>query len=677
MTARTQLRVALAALAFTAAATLAGIATGVASTASVPVVLLVALPLVAIVYVAAGTLLVSRLPANPIGWIVIGIGFFQGLNLLTSGYADFAFARDGNPLAIGGLSGWASGWTWAPSIGLLVTFLILLFPDGHPPSPRWRPVGWLAGAGIVVGVVGIMIGGWSLRHGAFRDPNSGPTGIGAGIAAFGLLMVGIAAALSIASLVVRFRRSVDDERQQLRWFLFAATFVLLATVIGFTPGDTNYVALAIGLFLLPVCIVVAVLKYRLYDIDVVIKKTAVALVLTVLIGVPSLFVLAIASQVLIWGVPNPVFTLVGGVLLGMLVLPLLRVARRVADRIVYGTRATSYEVLTDFSERLADTYATDDVLTRMAEILRNGTGATGATVWLRVGDALHPAATAGEVGPLADVGIRGDALPPMPAKVVSEVRHHGELLGALALSMPPNDPIDARRERLLRDLSSQAGAVLRNVRLIEELRASRQRLVAAQDEERRKLERNIHDGAQQQLVALSVKQRLAESLVGRDDERLRAMLRDLQAETNSALDDLRDLARGIYPPLLADKGLTAALEAQARKAAVPVTVDAHGIGRFPQDVEATVYFCTLEALNNVAKYADATRATIRLANGDGLLRVEVSDDGCGFDPSSTTYGTGLQGMQDRLAAVGGLLSVESEPGYGTTVKASVPASEER
>jgi signal transduction histidine kinase len=197
--------------------------------------------------------------------------------------------------------------------------------------------------------------------------------------------------------------------------------------------------------------------------------------------------------------------------------------------------------------------------------------------------------------------------------------------------------------------------------------------VGAQDEERRKIERNIHDGAQQQLVALAVKQRLAASLIGKDDERAGAMLAELQIETNAALDDLRDLARGIYPPLLADRGLAAALEAQARKAALPVSVDSDAIGRFPQDVEATVYFCTLEALNNVAKYADATRATVRLSNGNGELRFEVTDDGRGFDSTTAGYGTGLQGMADRLAAVGGELTVRSAPGAGTTIAGTVHA----
>ncbi len=222
------------------------------------------------------------------------------------------------------------------------------------------------------------------------------------------------------------------------------------------------------------------------------------------------------------------------------------------------------------------------------------------------------------------------------------------------------------------DVASQAGLVLRNVGLIEELKASRRRLVSAQDEERRRLERNLHDGAQQQLVALQVKQRLAEQLVDRDPIKVKELLAQLNAETASAIDDLRDLARGIYPPLLADQGLAAALESQARKAALEVLVEPDGVGRYHPDIEAAVYFCALEALNNVAKYAQASSARVMLRASDGTLRFEVTDDGVGFDTAFTGYGTGVQGMADRLAALGGDVEVRSTPGTGTTVRGWIP-----
>jgi signal transduction histidine kinase len=238
--------------------------------------------------------------------------------------------------------------------------------------------------------------------------------------------------------------------------------------------------------------------------------------------------------------------------------------------------------------------------------------------------------------------------------------------------MPAADPLSPSGERLMADLASQAGLVLRNVRLIEEIRSSRRRLVTAQDEERRKIERNLHDGAQQQLVALAVQLKLARSVLDRDPAKAGELLDTLQGAAADALEDLRDLARGIYPPLLADKGLPVAIEAQARKALLPVTVDSDGLGRFEPDVESAVYFSCLEALQNVAKYAKASHVVVRLAQANGTLSFEVRDDGDGFDPASTGYGTGLQGIADRLAALGGELVVTSAPGDGTAVAGRLP-----
>src|SRR5437764_10375836 len=191
--------------------------------------------------------------------------------------------------------------------------------------------------------------------------------------------------------------------------------------------------------------------------------------------------------------------------------------------------------------------------------------------------------------------------------------------------MPRSEPLTPTEDRLLQDLTSQAGLLLRNARLtaellanVEALRESRRRLVKAQDQERRKIERNLHDGAQQQLVAVNVQLGLLERLA--DDPKLRAMTAQLRDAVGGALEDLRDLARGIYPPLLADRGLPTALEAQARKSATAVDVSPDGVGRYPQEVEAAIYFSVLEALQNVAKYAEASHAEVRLVATDGRVR---------------------------------------------------------
>ena len=236
--------------------------------------------------------------------------------------------------------------------------------------------------------------------------------------------------------------------------------------------------------------------------------------------------------------------------------------------------------------------------------------------------------------------------------------------------MPKDEPLRRAGQQLVADVASQAGLVLANAGLIEDLRASRQRLVAAQDEERRRLERNLHDGAQQDLVALAIKVRLGATV--EDMAQAKEIFGELQADATGALENLRDLARGIYPPLLADLGLTAALGAQGSKSPVPVAVESDEIGRFPQDIEAAVYFCCLEALQNTAKYAHASCARICFQVQNGTLRFTVSDDGAGYDTSRTPMGSGQRNMADRLAALGGRLEVRSAPGQGTTITGHLP-----
>jgi signal transduction histidine kinase len=331
---------------------------------------------------------------------------------------------------------------------------------------------------------------------------------------------------------------------------------------------------------------------------------------------------------------------------------------------------------------MGGTYEQEDVLQQMASALALGTGATRVDVWLRVSDSITPAAVwPADAPPPTATPLVGDALPAFDTATRSvPVRHRDELLGAITLQKPPNEPLTSTEDALVQDVASQAGLVLRNVRLtaelqasVDELRASRRRLVEAQDDERRKIERNLHDGAQQQLVALAVRLGLLDR-VAEDPGRVREMVRQLQEGLRDALDDLRDLARGIYPPLLADKGLAAALEAQGRKAVVATTIQPDGIGRYPREIEAAVYFCTLEALQNVAKYAEATAAAVRLSERDDRLVFEIEDDGRGFDPAATSYGSGLQGMSDRLEAIGGSLAVQSGPGEGTVVRGEITLS---
>jgi signal transduction histidine kinase len=631
-----------------------------------------------------GALIASKRPDNPIGWIFIAVGLSFATASLAGQWSDYALVQEPGALPLGAFMSWVAVWAWPPGILLVFTFLLLLFPDGKLPSRRWRAVAWLALADLVLLVMPVAITAWPIRGPVLV--NIGDSAPAAASNAFklaynlqiaGILVMFVLGLLSAASLIVRMRRSTGDEREQIKWFAFAASILVVAVILGSPLFHLGGQLQVVAFPLVPLASAVAILKYRLYDIDVVINKTVVVGALAAFVTIVYLaIVVGVGAAIGTHGEPNVVLSIVATAIVALAFQPLRTRAQRLANRVVYGKRATPYEVLSVFAERMGQTFATEEVLPRLARAIADGTGATKAEVWLRVGDRLRLAASwpamAGEGVwlPLDDrevVDVAG-------ADRVAEVRHQDELLGALTLSKPANDPVTSAEEKLLIDLASQAGLVLRNVRLtaelrarLEDLRSSRQRLVAAQDEERRKLERNLHDGAQQQLVALSVKARLASALVGKEPEKELAMLSDLQRELGDALETLRDLARGIYPPLLADKGLGAALEAQARKAAMPVAVGPNGIGRYPQEIEAAVYFCTLEALNNIAKYAEASSVKVGLADENGELQFRIVDDGRGFDTSVTDYGTGLQGMADRLDAVGGTLDVRSEPGRGTTV----------
>jgi signal transduction histidine kinase len=638
-----------------------------------------------------GALIASRRPDNPIGWILCGVGLSFALGSFSGEYAAYAlFRKPGLP---GGHAiAWLGTWIWPPGIILVLTYLLLLFPDGRLPSPRWRPVAWLAAVAVVITVIPVAVTAWPVpgRMLASID-ESAPAGspasfeVAYNIQIVGILLMFVLGIASAASLVIRLRRATGDERAQLKWFAYAGVFLVAAVIADSPLFDVGGNVLpGIALVMVPAAVGVAMFKYRLYDIDVVINKTVVVAVLAASVTAVYLaIVVGISAVIGTAGQPNVPLSIAATAIVALAFQPLRERARRLADRLVYGERATPYEVLSEFSERMAGSYSTEDVLPRMAHILGEGTGATRTEVWLRIGKDLQLVASWPE-GPefeKSPIPVPTDELPEFPeSDRAVPVRHQSELLGALTLTKPPSEPVTPAEEKLLSDLASQAGLMLRNVRLTAELksrlvdlRASRQRLVAAQDHERRRLERNLHDGAQQQLVALAVKQRLAEGLVRKDPEKAAQILADLQTETTDALENLRDLARGIYPPLLADKGLPAALEGHARKVHLPVKVEADGLGRYPQEVEAAVYFCCLEALQNVIKYADASHVSVNLSTEAGQLTFSVTDDGKGFVPGTEPPGSGLQGMSDRMEALGGMLEVRSEPGTGTTVTGRITA----
>jgi signal transduction histidine kinase len=636
-----------------------------------------------------GALIVSRDRANVIGRMLLGCSLLVVTGFLAGELTTWwvTNGRRGPAAQIGAI---LNSCTWLLGLVPIIFLLPLLLPDGHLPSRRWRPFLWFVLAILAVLVILVLLGDRTLTGSSNRARVPNPLFVPA-IGrippidpVFGVLFP-VVFALSGLSLILRFRRSVGAERQQIKWVVFGVGVAFIGILLSSSFKDpvANAVLDAGGFLAFPLSIGIAVLRFHLYDLDVVVRKTVVYAAFALFATFIYLAVVVGLGATL--GRGNSFLTMVAAVVVAVSFQPVRGRLTRFANRLVYGKRASPYEVLSEFSERVGAAYADEDVLPRMARILGEGIAAERADVWLAVDRELRDVASwPAADGRLAAIPLANGTVPSIEgADRVYPVEQAGELLGALAVRKPASDPVSPADEKLIADLAAQAGLVLRNVRLTEELRArlddlkaAQKRLVSAQDEERRKLERNIHDGAQQQLVALAVKARLVRSLAERDPVKAAELLEGMESETHEALENLRDLARGIYPPLLADKGLVAAVESQARKAPIPVELHAEGVGRLPRDVEAAAYFSILEALQNVAKYAEATRAIVRLSATDGSLAFEVEDDGRGFATGSTPTGTGLQGIADRLSALEGQLEVRSSPGAGTTVAGRVPLPQE-
>jgi signal transduction histidine kinase len=626
-------------------------------------------PLYALAFVIVGALIVARRPGNRIGWVACGIGVFTGLYEFVLGYQTFGKYVDHSLPGLVFVN-WLSIWEWVPPVVLLLFFLPFLFPDGKPIAPGWW---WL--------VVPVLLG------------------FGLGVFGFhpGQVLGVIGVGLGSGTLLLRYRQSGADEKQQIRWFAIAGLTVVLIALAGVVVGWVVYhnntvvfnppfdALMPLSFTALAISIGIAVLKYHLYDIDVFIRQALVYGTLVVLISIVY-FVAVVGVGSRLWDLRpgDPGGAVATGAVIALLFQPVRRRLQRLANRVVYGKRATPYEVLSQFSQRMADMVASDELPQRMARVLAEGTAADRATVWLRVGEQLRPAASWPVNGATqAPVHLEGGALPSLgDVDAVEPVRYQGELLGAL--SVAKREELTPTDRRLLSDLSQQTGLVLKNARLtaelvqrLDELQASRQRLVTAQDTERRRLERNLHDGAQQNLVALKLKIAAAKNLAASDPQRAQQMMDELNQDTSTAIDTLRELARGLYPPLLAQEGLAAAIEAQARRMPIPVEVVDGSVPRHPQEIEAGVYFCVLEALQNIAKHSGASKATVQLNETDGRLRFSISDNGSGVDPVRARSGSGLQNMRDRVEVLGGELQLVSSPGAGTQVVGSIPVAEDQ
>ena len=645
---------------------------------------------------------ISKQPRNAMVWALALAAFFAALSVI--GVAIFSLTAPTSILELPFAEVMSSSpselpravaislnpliWAWIPAFFLVLTLVLLLFPDGHPPSPRWRWVGWLSVGVIALAVVATA---WSFRPAgttAYEAPSDGPDD------AVVVLLALAAVVASVSAVIVRYRRSSGTTRHQIRWIAWGGAVLAATMFVVLLEQEVAAVDLSEALVLLLLAAAeivliltfwVAITKYRLYDIDVVVSKTVTYGALAVFITAVYVAIVVGLSSLFGGGdEPNLGLAIAATAAVALMFEPIRSRLQRWANRLVYGERATPYEVLARFSKRAATAQGDEEMLARIPRLIVDGTGASEATLWIADEGDLEPAAWwPDDESASTPVSTVADGPWTDPAADYSvPVEHDGELLGGLSLVATRGVTIAPAEEELVQNLAGGLGLALRNARLtddlrdqVEELAASRERILSAADEARRGLEQDLDMGPQQELVAVKVKLGVVKSQAqSANAPKTAEVLAQLEQDTGTAIESVRDFARGVYPPLLEAEGLAAAVSAEGAKSALPVTIHAGEIGRYPREIETAVFFSILESLQNAAKYSDAASATVTLDDDGERLRFAVSDDGRGFNPGAVDGGSGIPGMADRLDAAGGTLMIESAPGGGTSVVGLVPTS---
>jgi signal transduction histidine kinase len=630
--------------------------------------------LVGLAYCVVGALIIRRHHRHVVGWLAGLGGFATSLSIFAGAYA--AFAAGGHPLPGAAWMLWLRQWLWDPGFEMLFILIPAVFPDGRLLSRRWGPLVWLAAASALAQVTADSLDPTFVPAVGFSAGS--PPSIPAVLIAVSAATTLAALFAAVASVVVRFQRSRGVARQQMKWFVAAVVLqgilwagsLIPALTYHVAPYQAPYfdVAIPFALLALPLAIGIGILRHRLYDIDLVISRGVAYAALAAFITAAYLVVVVGAGLLIgTGGRPNLPLSIVATALVAVLFQPMRARIDRLANRLVYGAPANPYEALARLSQSTA-TGTTDDVLRQIAHAIASGAGAERARVRLllaggRSQSAASPTDASGRFGP------------------AMAVHHRGELVGEIEIA-------GGGEARLTEPLVAQVGLVLHNLRLsaeladrlvqIEaqagELTASRMRLVKAQEVERRRLERDLHDGVQQELVALIAKVRLARNQLARDPELAEGTLAELQAGIQRALNDLREVAHGVHPAVLGSRGLVEAVEAIAGRMPLGVLVKADsGVrsARYAPEIEGAAYYVVAEGLANVLKHAGAGQATVSISAENSHLTVEVSDDGHGF-AVGITLESGLRGLRDRVEALGGRLGVESRTD-GTRLEAWLPA----
>lgn len=642
-------------------------------------------------YPLTGAFLVRRRPRNAVGWLFV-LTSILGVNALANQYAVTGLLVEPGRWPGATFAAWVAAWGWTPEIAVLV-FLPLLFPDGMLPSPRWRPFARVAAGCLALLVVAAMLTPAPIDA---SDSISNPAGTTRAFAVIVVVTVAasglILAPVAVVGLVLRQRRAIGAERAQLQWLSLAAVVaVVVAVAAAPVRPPWQEPMFAVAFAAIPAGIVIAVVRYRLFDVEVVLNRTVVYGLLTSVVLAGYLVAVLGADQA------AQRTGLVAVVVLALLAATARDRVQRWVDRLLFGYRKDPYAVVSRVGQRLDDASGPFDALGQLTTELRTVLRLPSAEV-IPDDPGLPPAGSGRSVAGTVDlpVAVQGEHV----ATLRVGRRHHGERFRPDEMSA-------------LTDVARRAGALVQAAALIAELQRSRETLVSAREEERRRLHRDLHDGVGPELAGLALQlDSLAARLAGQPDLAERAgVLRDRMRQTvtgvRRVVDDLRPPALdelglagalrqhfAVYPatqviaPALPDRvpavpdragtpgvpdraGIPAAPDQDGTSAAAdPVQVTAGTLPPLPAAVEVAAYRIASEAVANAFRHGHATACTVQLSADHAGLHLEVRDDGTGIPPDALP-GVGLASMRDRAAELGGELSIGSGPS-GTALHARLP-----
>lgn len=569
-----------------------------------------------------------------------------------------------------------------------------LFPSGRPERPVERRLLYLAAvSGLLLPVVCALCAP-TLAPGFFAggdDPVvSSPLHVPAlaplaGVASGAYRLYAGWTLVGVGLLGVRFKRSQGRRRRQIGWVHLGAGLsivlawmpLLLTTwLVGQPTSDVIAALLWPAALLFALVPMVVALRYEgVFGIDRPSRRALAIKATRVLLTLVQLAIAAAAGLVVSRFGP-PVVAVLTAVVVAVAFAPVRRRLEHLADRWVFGARLDGYSLLSQFGAAVVRVPGPEQLLQELADTLRRALNLTWVQVQL-----------GGPNGQSVATVAASGAATPEPALAIPIV-HSGETLGTIECGPRADGQLLPEDRRQLEYLAAQVAAAARNVYLsaelaagvavirqqAKELTASRERMAASQDAERRRIQRNLHDGVQQEVVALSAKVGLVRQRLRRGDPGADELLAELQRELGVLLTDIRDVAYAIHPPVLTDRGLLEAIEAQAARLPVPMAVRAdpalRGV-RFPAHIEATAWYALAEVLSNVVKHAGAGEVEVALRHDAGVLALSVRDDGRGFDPQAPR-GLGLTGLADRMDTIGGSVTIHSGAGTGTAISLRIP-----